>query len=125
MTANYCNSCGAELMPGRPFCANCGRPVDGPVPGSFGSMRESATQTSSKAIASLALGVAGFILVPVVCSVLAIILGSQAKREIEADPRLGGEGLARAGVILGWVSLVFTVVALVLVITIAASMSHV
>jgi Domain of unknown function (DUF4190)/zinc-ribbon domain len=125
MTANYCNSCGAELPPGRPFCANCGRPVDGPAPGSLGSMRESAGQTSGKAVASLALGVAGFVVVPVVCSVLAIILGSQAKHEIEANPRLGGDGIARAGVILGWVGLVFSVVALVLIFAIAASMSHV
>ena len=125
MTANYCNSCGAELPPGRPFCANCGRPVDGPVPGSVGSMRESTGQTSSKAVASLALGVAGFVIVPVVCSVIAIILGSQAKHEIEADPRLGGESMARAGVILGWVGLVFSAVGLLIIFLIAASMSHV
>src|SRR5215469_17606431 len=103
MTASYCTSCGAEVAPGQRFCPSCGRPMDGPVPGSFGSVRESAAQTSSKAVASLALGAAGFFLVPVVCSVLAIILGRQATHEIEADPRLGGEGMARAGVILGWV----------------------
>ena len=124
MTANYCTSCGAEIAPGQRFCGTCGRVVEGPAPGSVGSMRDSAAQTSSKAVASLALGVAGFVLLPVVCSVLAIILGSQAKHEIEADPRLGGEGMARAGVILGWIGLVFSVLALVLVFSIAASMSH-
>jgi hypothetical protein len=87
-------------------------------------MRDSAAQTSSKAVVSLALGVAGFVVLPVVCSVLAIILGSQAKHEIQENPRLGGDGMARAGVILGWVGLVFSVVALLLVFVIAASMSH-
>ncbi len=125
MTANYCSSCGSETAPGQRFCPSCGRAVGAPVIGSLGSMRESAGQTSSKAVASLALGVAGFVVVPVVCSVLAIILGSQAKREIEADKRLGGESMARAGVILGWVGLVFVGVALLVVFAIAASMSHI
>jgi hypothetical protein len=124
MTANFCSSCGSEIAPGQRFCPSCGRAVGGPVAGSVGSMRESAAQTSGKAVASLVLGVAGFLVLPVVCSVLAIVLGTQAKHEIKADPRLGGEGMARAGVILGWVGVVFSVVAVLLVLLIAASMSH-
>jgi hypothetical protein len=40
-----------------------------------------------------------------ICSIPAVILGSQAKARIDADPTLDGEGMARAGVILGWVGI--------------------
>src|SRR5512140_3371363 len=103
MAAGYCMSCGAEIPPGERYCGNCGRAVDGPLQGSMGAVRSTAGDTSGKAIASLVLGLLGLFAIPVIGSVLAIVLGGQAKREIAAEPRLGGEGLASAGVILGWV----------------------
>ena len=63
-------------------------------------------RTSGLAIASLALGVIGFFAVPVIASIIAIVLGSQAQKEIARDPTVEGAGLARAGIILGWIGLV-------------------
>ena len=60
-------------------------------------------QTSGLAIASLVLGIVGLFAVPLVASVLAIVLGGKAREELARDPALAGEGLARAGVILGWI----------------------
>jgi hypothetical protein len=62
-------------------------------------------RTPGKATASLVLGIVGLLICPLVCSVLALILGKQAKDEIARDPALGGAGVAQAGFVLGIVGL--------------------
>jgi hypothetical protein len=69
-----------------------------------------ARRTDGGAIASLVLGILGFVVFPVVPSVLAIWFGLSAKRRMRYDSSLGGEGLATAGVILGVVGLVLIAV---------------
>ena len=73
---------------------------------------------SGRATAAVVLGVAGLFLLPLVCSVMAIRVGGQALREIEADPDLGGADRARAGRALGWIGLVAWAAAVVLAIVI-------
>jgi uncharacterized Zn finger protein (UPF0148 family) len=64
-----------------------------------------AVQTSGMAIASLVMGVAGWTLLPLVGSILAIIFGNMARREIRQRPdEVTGDGLAVAGLVLGWLS---------------------
>jgi len=44
-------------------------------------------------------------------SIEAIVTGSNAKREIlESGGSLGGEGMARAGIILGWIGIGLTII---------------
>lgn len=62
-------------------------------------------RTPGKATASLVLGITGLLVCPIVCSVLAIVFGSQAKAEIARDPSLGGAGVANAGYMLGIVGI--------------------
>jgi hypothetical protein len=127
MSATYCTTCGTEIGPGQRFCGNCGRPAGATAadpPGSIGSVSGSVSQSSGKAVAALVLGIAGFVVFPVVCSVLAIVLGRQAKHEIAADPRLTGAGMANAGEVLGWIGLVLTALALLFFITVVASFSQ-
>jgi hypothetical protein len=73
-------------------------------------------QTSSKATTSLVLGILGL----VVCGLLgiaAIIIGRQAQAEIaQSQGALTGEGLAKAGIILGWVEVAIVVVGLLFLI---------
>ena len=71
-------------------------------------------RTSGLAIASLALGVIGLVAVPLIAPVLAITLGRSAERELASDPLLGGDGLARAGIILGWIGVALAVAWLLL-----------
>ena len=78
------------------------------------SGQPAAARTSGLAIASLALGIIGFFAVPLLASILAIVLGKRAEKEIATDPGLAGEGFARAGVILGWIGLALAVVGLLL-----------
>jgi hypothetical protein len=69
----------------------------------------------------LVLGILGLVLCPIICSVLAIIYGNQARQEIERDPSLGGAGTANAGYILGIVGLaLYGILLLVWLLAIAA-----
>jgi hypothetical protein len=81
----------------------------------------SAGETSGKAIASLVLGIGGFVIFPVVLSILAIVFGRSAKREIAERPGPGGSGLATAGIVLGWVGVALTVVAVLFVLLVVVA----
>jgi len=56
------------------------------------------------AVASLVLGIAGLTVLPVICSVFAIIFGYMARRDIRQRPAAtSGNGVAVAGIVLGWI----------------------
>jgi hypothetical protein len=68
--------------------------------------------TERLAIVSIVAGIAGFFL-PIVGPVTAIVSGHVARDEIrKAKGRLGGDGLARTGLVLGYVWVGLTVIAL-------------
>jgi hypothetical protein len=73
-------------------------------------VRES--RTSGAAIASLVLGVVGVTVFPLIPSVLALVFGSRARGEMRADPAVSGEGLATAGIILGWIGVAISLIGL-------------
>lgn len=80
------------------------------------SAPSTAVQTSGLAIASLVSGIAGWTIFPLLGSILAIFFGYAARREIRRDPdRLAGEGLAVAGLVLGWIMVAISVLGLCLV----------
>ena len=67
-----------------------------------------AQQTSSLAVISLIAGIASFFIVPVLGAIAAIITGNMAKKEIRQDPRhYTGMGMAKWGLILGWINIAF------------------
>jgi hypothetical protein len=71
-------------------------------------------RTSGLAIASLVLGIGGVTILPLLGSILAIILGYMARNEIRQQPgELSGDGLALAGIVLGWISVGLAVLGLV------------
>jgi hypothetical protein len=60
--------------------------------------------TSGLAVASLVSSILGLTFVPTLGSIVGLILGYMAKRQIaESAGAQGGEGLAKAGIIVGWV----------------------
>jgi hypothetical protein len=121
-----CNSCGNQLAPGAAFCGQCGQSANstqvggGSTPqssyqaGSAGPVQASpvyqqipsqqpqwaaAPTTSGKAIASLILALFGI-------SLFAVIFGHIARKEIRnSRGQIGGDGLALAGLIVGWIGL--------------------
>ena len=98
-----------------PAAPAAGAPVAPPA--GYGQIAPART-TNGKAVASLVMGIGGFLVCPLILSVLAIVFGSMAKKEIDANPNQDGRGLAQAGWILGIVGL--SIVGLVLVIAIIA-----
>jgi hypothetical protein len=65
------------------------------------------------AIASLVMGIVGWTLLPLVGSILAIVFGYAARRDIRSRPdELTGEGMAIAGLVLGWLMVVLSVIGL-------------
>jgi Domain of unknown function (DUF4190) len=48
------------------------------------------------------LGVAGLLIIPLIASIVAIVLGHVARLELKRDPFLKGNGYALMGVVLGW-----------------------
>jgi hypothetical protein len=67
----------------------------------------SAQQTHTLAIVSLIFGILGLVgICPGLGSIVAVITGGMAQREIQSDPvRFTGDGLAKAGLILGWIGI--------------------
>lgn len=76
-----------------------------------------APQNSTKAVISLIAGIVGLCL-PLLGAIVAIVTGHMAKKEIsESGGTLGGNGMATAGLVLGYLELIlFAIPCCVLVI---------
>ena len=74
--------------------------------------------TSTLAVVSLIAGIVSWILMPFIAGVAAVICGHMARAEIKrSSGALEGDGLAIAGLVLGWINVVLcvlTVAAIVL-----------
>lgn len=67
-------------------------------------------RTSSLAVVSLVAGLLGWTLAPWLGSIIAIITGHMARAEIRREPAaVEGDGLAVAGLALGWAMVVLSV----------------
>lgn len=106
-----CDHCGEIITPrgGLPprFCPRCGRQLlPLPQPPQWQAPAPAATEgTCGSAIAALVLGILGIPLSCVPFGLLAIFLGIYAHGKIEeSHGRLGGRGMATAGIVLGVIS---------------------
>jgi type IV pilus assembly protein PilA len=107
----FCNHCGREVPDSSQFCNNCGAnlttatpAVPYPVVPAAGAA--DTVPTSGKATASLICGIMSLTIFSVLAGIPAIILGHMSRGEIKrAAGRMKGEGLALAGLIMGYVSL--------------------
>lgn len=78
---------------------------------------------SSLAVASLICGIASWIFVPFLGALAAVITGHLAQKEIrESHGMLSGEGMALAGLILGYVQIGLTLLAIICILTFAFSL---
>jgi hypothetical protein len=70
----------------------------------------------SSAVTALVLGILSFFLCPLIFGVLAIVLGKSSEKKIDqSGGRLGGRGMAQAGVICGVINIVLAVIVGVIV----------
>lgn len=60
--------------------------------------------SSTLAMVSLISGILGFTFVPVIGTIVALVTGYMARNETRSiPPRASGDGLATAGIIMGWI----------------------
>lgn len=69
--------------------------------------------TSSLAVISLISGIASYFILPVLGAIAAVITGGMAKKEIlNSGGAIGGMGMAKWGVILGWINIALGLIGL-------------
>lgn len=119
----FCSRCGQTMPDGATLCATCGQqfvPTDAPLTSLSPRSPQAASipgspvpqKTSGMAIASLIFGIL-FIFFPL--SIPAIVFGHIALSQIKrSSGRLGGRGLAIAGLVLGYLGI--AVIPLILII---------
>lgn len=68
-------------------------------------------RTSSLATVSLIFGILGYVFLPFIGALVAVICGHAARAEIRRAPpgTIDGDGLAMAGLVLGWIQLALCV----------------
>jgi hypothetical protein len=93
----------------------------GSGPGVNASMSTAYPRTSSLAIVSLIFGILAYVCLPFVGALIAVICRHSARSEIRRAPpgSIDGDGLALTGLILGWIQLAFSVIAIAFFILIA------
>jgi hypothetical protein len=70
-------------------------------------------RTSTMALVSLIAGIVGLTLLPFLGSLAAVITGYMARKEIrQSAGAVSGDGMATAGLIMGWIGLVLGLVGL-------------
>ena len=75
------------------------------------SVNEPALPTSTLALISLIAGILGFTALPLMGGIVALFTGYAARKETRAVPlKFSGDGLATAGIIMGWIQVALTVV---------------
>lgn len=72
-------------------------------------------RTSSSAVVSLVFGIVAWLVLPVIGAVVAVVTGHIARSEIRRAPpgTVEGDGLAVAGLLLGYIQLILCLLALV------------
>jgi hypothetical protein len=112
--SKFCIECGVENLDDAKFCKSCGKELDEVSDRSAQpQIKEKivVSKISGKAIASLVLSI---LWVYGIGSILAIIFGHLARKEIKnSDGRLSGEGIALAGLIIGYALLSIIVVGII------------
>ena len=102
----FCQGCGTEFAPGATFCSQCGQPK----PGAASSVQERAPQQMPttqyqmmQAPQSSGLAV-GALVAAIFIPILGLILGYVARNDIRSsNPPKGGDGLATAAIVIGWI----------------------
>src|SRR5258708_6362861 len=117
-TSVFCLKCGTALAEGAYFCPKCGADNSpgaitptGSTPGAPDTPVQP-QQTSGMAIGSLVCGLFPFLILP---SIAAVILGHIALSQIKRSAgRLKGSGMAIAGLVLGYGSVAFIPIILII-----------
>ena len=71
----------------------------------------SSLPTSTMATVSMISGILGFFILPLLGSIIALITGYMARQETRAvPPKASGDGMATAGIVMGWIQIGLAVI---------------
>lgn len=84
-------------------------------PYGYGAPYGYAPKTNSLAIVSLVSGIAAFVILPLIASIVAVITGHMSLKQLKTNGE-AGRGMALTGTILGWVGIGFAVIGIVLIV---------
>jgi type IV pilus assembly protein PilA len=132
----YCTTCGQQNPDNNKFCSNCGTAFGAQVGGNMPpppipnmppppgaavyTPQEPNAPNDGKAVASLILGILSMTLFSFLAGIPAIILGHMSRSNIRRSlGKLKGEGLALAGLIMGYISLLITIPVILIIAAIA------
>ena len=77
------------------------------------NMNYNVLPSSTLAIVSLVAGILGFTALPIIGSIVAIWAGYAARNETRSiPPKASGDGMATAGIVMGWIQIGLAVVGL-------------
>ena len=75
------------------------------------NMNYNVLPASTLAIVSLVAGILGFVAMPIIGSIVAIWAGYAARNETRSiPPKASGDGMATAGIVMGWIQIGLAVV---------------
>lgn len=128
----FCFKCGSAMADDAKFCPACGTPAPAlpgaappPTPGNASGAQAvvaapqfvPAPQTDDKAVISLVLGILSLVSFSIFAGIPAIIVGKMSRDNIRASSgRLTGEGMATAGIVMGWISVGLAILILLVII---------
>lgn len=107
----YCKNCGSEISDNAYVCPNCGVKCQNSVP----------KKNCGMAIASLVMGILTLVgyYGSLIFGILAIVFSNMARKKILEDDTLTGEGMAKAGKIMGIVGICVWAVLILLLFVLA------
>ena len=74
------------------------------------SVPPTALPTSTMALISLISGILGFVAIPGIGSIVAVVCGYMARKETRSSPPMAaGDGMATAGIIMGYIQIALIV----------------
>ena len=107
-----CPKCGAPNAELADTCQECGTSLP---------PRQAPRTTSGTATASLVCGILSWTVLPVIGAIMAVVLGHMARNEIRASSgALGGDGMATAGLVLGYAGIGLAALGVIVTIALAA-----
>ena len=115
---SFCGQCGTQVGDGA-FCPSCGNRTDGAAVATAGGPPAVPPSQPRK---TNALAIASFVLSLMCGSILSVVLGHVALSQIRKTNE-GGRGLAIAGLVIGYITLVLGIIFLIFLVLGAALMS--
>jgi hypothetical protein len=89
------------------------QPYMPPVAPQQGAYAVAAPPTSTTATVSLIFGVLAYVFLPLIGAIIAVVAGHMARKEIRnSGGQIGGSGMATAGLVLGYIQIALTVLAI-------------